>query len=137
MAQMTTTDLVTEDNTEVLQSPTQPWFMQGLCRDRDPDELFVEGLREQKKARTLCFECPVRVECLAEALDNRINWGIWGGMTEWERRALLRRNPQIDSWYPALRQIQDEQDAYREEARLKLVDLWRAKYERENSSSEN
>jgi len=134
---MTTIDTVIEENIDGQQASAQLWFMQGLCRDRDPDELFVEGLKEQKKARTLCFECPVRVECLADALDNQINWGIWGGMTEWERRALLRRHSQIDSWYPVLRKIQDEQDEYREEARMKLVDLWRAKYERENSSSEN
>jgi WhiB family redox-sensing transcriptional regulator len=42
--------------------------------------------------------CPVRTECLADALDNRIEFGIWGGMTERERRALLRRRPQVISW---------------------------------------
>ncbi len=42
--------------------------------------------------------CPVRTECLAEALDNQIEWGVWGGMTERERRALLRRRPNVTSW---------------------------------------
>lgn len=42
--------------------------------------------------------CPVRAECLAEALDNRIDFGVWGGMTERERRALLRRRPEVRSW---------------------------------------
>ena len=45
---------------------------------------------EQNKAKQLCAGCPVRTECLAEALDNQIEWGVWGGMTERERRALLR-----------------------------------------------
>jgi WhiB family redox-sensing transcriptional regulator len=40
----------------------------------------------------------VRAECLAEALDNRIEWGVWGGMTERERRALLRRRPNVATW---------------------------------------
>jgi WhiB family redox-sensing transcriptional regulator len=41
---------------------------------------------------------------LAEALDNRIEFGVWGGMTERERRALLRRRPDVDSW----RELLDE-----------------------------
>jgi WhiB family redox-sensing transcriptional regulator len=40
----------------------------------------------------------VRTECLADALDNRTEFGIWGGMTERERRALLRRRPGVVSW---------------------------------------
>jgi WhiB family redox-sensing transcriptional regulator len=42
--------------------------------------------------------CPVRTECLADALDNRVEFGVWGGMTEWERRALLQRRPNVTSW---------------------------------------
>jgi WhiB family redox-sensing transcriptional regulator len=39
---------------------------------------------------------------LAEALDNRIEWGVWGGMTERERRALLRRRPNVQTWRAVL-----------------------------------
>jgi WhiB family redox-sensing transcriptional regulator len=46
----------------------------------------------------MCAGCPVRTECLAEALDNQIEWGVWGGMTERERRALLRKRPNVTSW---------------------------------------
>jgi WhiB family redox-sensing transcriptional regulator len=42
--------------------------------------------------------CPVRTECLADALDNRVEFGVWGGMTERERRALLKRRPDVRSW---------------------------------------
>ena len=46
----------------------------------------------------MCTGCPVRLECLADALDNRMDFGVWGGMTERERRALLRRRPEVRSW---------------------------------------
>ena len=46
--------------------------------------------------------CPVRFDCLAEALDNRIEWGVWGGMTERERRQLLRQRPDVASWRSVL-----------------------------------
>ncbi|AEE47505.1 WhiB family transcriptional regulator [Cellulomonas fimi] len=52
----------------------------------------------QREARSVCTGCPVRLECLADALDNRMDFGVWGGMTERERRALLRRRPEVRSW---------------------------------------
>ncbi|ALV37974.1 WhiB family transcriptional regulator [Streptomyces sp. NPDC101209] len=73
------------------------WSEQGLCRKADPDALFVEGA-EQNRAKALCNGCIVRTECLAYALDQRIEFGVWGGMTERERRALLRRRPTVTSW---------------------------------------
>ncbi|GAA3025395.1 WhiB family transcriptional regulator [Actinokineospora globicatena] len=73
------------------------WRVRATCRDEDPDGLFVRGA-EQRKAKMVCIACPVRTECLSEALDNRIEFGVWGGMTERERRALLRRRPEVVSW---------------------------------------
>src|SRR5882762_8426747 len=75
----------------------QDWRVNAACHGDDPDELFVRGA-EQRKAKLVCVACPVRTECLAEALDNRIEFGVWGGMTERERRALLRRRPDVTSW---------------------------------------
>ncbi len=77
------------------------WRINASCRDEEPDQLFVRGA-EQRKAKLVCLGCPVRMECLAEALDNRIEFGVWGGMTERERRALLRRRPDVDSWFELL-----------------------------------
>jgi WhiB family redox-sensing transcriptional regulator len=62
-----------------------------------PDALFVEG-SAQREARAVCLACAVRIECLADALDSRADFGVWGGMTERERRALLRRRPDVRSW---------------------------------------
>lgn len=73
------------------------WAMSAACRKGEPDELFVKGA-EQHKAKVVCAGCPVRTECLAEALDNRMEWGVWGGLTERERRAVLRKRPQVTSW---------------------------------------
>jgi WhiB family transcriptional regulator, redox-sensing transcriptional regulator len=74
----------------------EDWARVAACRQSQPDQLFVRGA-EQNKAKQVCAGCPVRTECLAEALDNEIEWGVWGGMTERERRALLRRRPS-SSW---------------------------------------
>ena len=76
------------------------WTLQARCKDM-ADALFPEG-KGQKKARQVCMGCPVRLACLAEALDNRIEWGVWGGMTERERRHLLRTRPDIKSWREVL-----------------------------------
>ncbi|WP_246281945.1 WhiB family transcriptional regulator [Fodinicola acaciae] len=73
------------------------WASRAACRTRNPDELFVQGAA-QNKAKMVCMGCPVRTECLADALDNRVEFGVWGGMTERERRALLRRRPDVQSW---------------------------------------
>ena len=73
------------------------WRHDARCRDEDPDTLFVQGA-QQRDVREVCRSCPVRTECLAHALDNRIRWGVWGGMTERERRALLKRRPDVTSW---------------------------------------
>ena len=73
------------------------WASQALRRETRPDELFVRGAA-QNRAKQLCAGCPVRTECLAEALDNAIEWGVWGGMTERERRAVLRKRPNVSSW---------------------------------------
>jgi WhiB family redox-sensing transcriptional regulator len=73
------------------------WTTSARCRTTDPDELFVQGAA-QNRAKQVCLGCPVRTECLADALDNRVEFGVWGGMTERERRALLKRRPDVKSW---------------------------------------
>ena len=73
------------------------WTSRGACLQIAPDDLFVQGAA-QRAARAVCGRCTVKLECLADALDNRVEFGVWGGMTERERRALLRRRPDVTSW---------------------------------------
>jgi WhiB family transcriptional regulator, redox-sensing transcriptional regulator len=73
------------------------WVSKALCRSTDPDELFVGGAA-QREAAVICRHCPVAAECLADALDNRMEFGVWGGMTERQRRALLKQHPEVVSW---------------------------------------
>ncbi|WP_310961551.1 WhiB family transcriptional regulator [Nocardioides terrisoli] len=87
----------------------EDWASAALCQKSVPDELFVRGA-EQHKAKVVCAACPVRGECLAEALDNRIEWGVWGGLTERERRAVLRKRPQVTSWSALLRTAKEEHE---------------------------
>ena len=83
------------------------WTTQAACKGTDPNELFVQGAA-QNRAKLLCRGCPVRTECLADALDNGIEFGVWGGMTERERRALLRRRPDVTSWRDLLEPARGE-----------------------------
>ena len=73
------------------------WALQGACIEVEPDALFVRGAAQQQ-AKQVCMSCPVIAECLADALDNRTEFGVWGGMTERERRALLKHRPGVTSW---------------------------------------
>ncbi len=73
------------------------WVKFAECQKQDPDALFVTGAQQQT-AKAVCQRCSVIAECLADALDNKVEFGVWGGMTERERRALLRRRPNVSSW---------------------------------------
>jgi len=79
----------------------QHWAAEAACAGRSPDELFVQGAA-QREARAVCMGCPVKLDCLADALDSGMQFGVWGGMTERERRALLRRQPGVTSWRAVL-----------------------------------
>lgn len=86
---------------------TTDWTTRAACRGSDPDALFVQGAA-QNRAKAVCLGCPVRAECLADALDNRVEFGVWGGLTERERRALLRRRSNVTSWRRLLRAAMDD-----------------------------
>ena len=85
------------------------WAARSACRGTDPDELFVTGAA-QHRAKAVCLGCPVRTECLADALDNQVEFGVWGGMTERERRAVLKRRPTVRSWRRLLETARDEHE---------------------------
>ena len=83
------------------------WASRAACRKSNPDDLFVQGAA-QHQAKVICHGCVVKTQCLADALDNRIEFGGWGGMTERERRALLKRRPNVRSWSRLLEAAQAE-----------------------------
>jgi WhiB family transcriptional regulator, redox-sensing transcriptional regulator len=91
------------------------WTSRAACKESDPDELFVQGAA-QNRAKLICRGCVVRTECLADALDNRIEFGVWGGMTERERRALLRRRPDVTSWRDLLEQARNQYESRADDA---------------------
>ena len=69
------------------------WMQDGLCREVDADLFFPDGVGNavrygNDRARTVCSNCTVRVECLEFALATDQRFGVWGGLSEDERRAL-------------------------------------------------
>lgn len=73
---------------------TQPWMRKAACRQtaaiaQTYDQFFGEGSHPSEAIR-LCARCPVRVQCLDQALANREKYGVWGGMT-WSQRDSERR----------------------------------------------
>ena len=60
------------------------------CRKFDPDLWFAESPAELELAKSLCGECPLRVECLAGAVERAEPWGVWGGEI-FERGAVVPR----------------------------------------------
>ncbi|MFJ4965922.1 WhiB family transcriptional regulator [Streptomyces sp. NPDC088729] len=73
------------------------WRQQGLCKDEgDPDLFFPVGntgpaLLQIEEAKSVCRRCPVMETCGDWALDSGQDTGVWGGMSEDERRAVKRR----------------------------------------------
>jgi WhiB family redox-sensing transcriptional regulator len=60
------------------------------CRKLDPDLWFSDAPAELELAKSLCGDCPVRVECLAGAVERAEPWGVWGGEI-FERGAVVPR----------------------------------------------
>lgn len=69
------------------------WMENARCRERDPEQFFVRGAAQSRRAVRICTRCEVREECLTYALTNGIEFGVWGGTTERQRRRLARERP--------------------------------------------
>ncbi|HEX2274173.1 MAG TPA: WhiB family transcriptional regulator [Acidimicrobiales bacterium] len=74
-----------------LETARDDWRAQAACRDADVNIFFPTTDEEAEPARAICATCPVRMECLEFALSTRQEDGVWGGLTEIERRRLRRR----------------------------------------------
>ena len=66
------------------------WQSQARCAEVDPEIFFPERGGSSKAARAVCSQCDVRLQCLEYALNNKEQFGIWGGTSERERRRLRK-----------------------------------------------
>ncbi len=78
-----------------LGSADYTWRRSALCRDTDPELFFPIGTTGQallqiSRAKDVCCECPVKVDCLDFAMETNQDTGIWGGTSEEERRQMRR-----------------------------------------------
>ena len=64
------------------------WRLDALCAETDPEAFFPEKGGSTREAKRVCGGCAVRDECLESALTNDERFGIWGGLSERERRRL-------------------------------------------------
>ncbi len=69
----------------------QEWQDRALCAQTDPEAFFPEKGGSTREAKRICAGCEVRAECLEYALAQDERFGIWGGLSERERRKLKRR----------------------------------------------
>jgi WhiB family redox-sensing transcriptional regulator len=67
------------------------WQERALCAQTDPEAFFPEKGGSTREAKRVCLVCPVRAECLEYALEHDERFGIWGGLSERERRKLKKR----------------------------------------------
>jgi WhiB family transcriptional regulator, redox-sensing transcriptional regulator len=69
----------------------RPWQEMANCLGVDPDLFFPERGASTREAKDVCRGCVVRIDCLEYALANGEKFGIWGGMSERERRRIRRQ----------------------------------------------
>jgi WhiB family redox-sensing transcriptional regulator len=83
-------------NPQQVESEPDQWRDHALCRDTDPDLFFPVGTTGQAlvtidQAKSVCSQCTVTQECLDYALETNQDSGVWGGLSEEERRAIRRQ----------------------------------------------
>ena len=86
-AELSLLDLAGQDSDEA----ELTWQERALCAQTDPEAFFPEKGGSTREAKKVCVSCDVRAECLEYALENDERFGIWGGLSERERRKLKRR----------------------------------------------
>ena len=73
------------------------WLAHAACQDHDPDLFFPisaigPGHAQTERAKQICHSCPVRTPCRDWAMSRAIPYGVWGGLSERDRTALIRRS---------------------------------------------
>jgi WhiB family redox-sensing transcriptional regulator len=84
---------VVPDHTDIYDEPAiddEQWQERALCAQTDPEAFFPEKGGSTREAKRICLGCEVKDACLDYALANDERFGIWGGLSERERRRLKR-----------------------------------------------
>lgn len=89
---MGNTQHLTTTSLQALVGLVPEWMSEGICAQIDAEEWFPEKGGSSRAAQAVCATCPVRTQCLQYAVDNSERFGIWGGLTEGQRRKLRRTN---------------------------------------------
>lgn len=76
---------------ELVEDNPLAWQVDSLCAQTDPEAFFPEKGGSTRDAKRICAECTVSTECLEYALQNDERFGIWGGLSERERRKFRRQ----------------------------------------------
>jgi WhiB family transcriptional regulator, redox-sensing transcriptional regulator len=84
-----TTRSAVEDDAEL--AAELEWQERALCAQTDPEAFFPEKGGSTREAKRVCLTCDVRDECLEYALGHDERFGIWGGLSERERRRVKKR----------------------------------------------
>ncbi len=89
------TDINAAMDAEVVRLPMSDteeldWHERALCAQTDPEAFFPEKGGSTRDAKKICLSCEVRAECLEYALLHDERFGIWGGLSERERRRLKK-----------------------------------------------
>jgi WhiB family redox-sensing transcriptional regulator len=82
--------LVSSEFDELFDNLEEQWQERALCAQTDPEAFFPEKGGSTREAKRICQGCEVRDECLEYALAKDERFGIWGGLSERERRRLKR-----------------------------------------------
>ena len=82
--------LVPNDFDDLFDAVEEQWQDRALCAQTDPEAFFPEKGGSTREAKRICQGCEVKAECLEYALHNDERFGIWGGLSERERRRLKR-----------------------------------------------
>ena len=85
------TEAMYVEDEQIALSADRAWQDQANCLGVDPDLFFPERGASTREAKEVCRGCVVRNDCLEYALDNGEKFGIWGGLSERERRRLRRQ----------------------------------------------
>jgi WhiB family transcriptional regulator, redox-sensing transcriptional regulator len=83
-------DLPEEEEWPQPEVGSDEWYVLALCAETDPEAFFPEKGGSTREAKKICLGCPVKAECLDYALAHDERFGIWGGLSERERRRLKR-----------------------------------------------